>query len=337
MKKLLLCLLLAVICLPLFSCRKAEGPRESAAPQEKPEGIWELGFSYEMHSGEQFAMEVRVTDIRPEGCRVNMEKRVGPMNYTGHTMEGDLDLEGIKTAELLEILGRYDLKTWSGYRHSGYGTSPYRTLIVFSGEETWSIGFDTVFPETLPPQEDILYMELYNFFNGLVRDIPDWAEVRSPDLPDPRENPAYGEREVTWFGRQVRLVPGTGIFEGYHGAEIDYGTEKWWLLEGFTGTWTLGDDWKEEASHTAAVLTVREDGSVSLTLEEKEWTGQLGEKRYYREGIGVRLTREGEGSRVFTLENTWEEDYRFLRVYAYPDPYPTEQFYPTDVMLEKTE
>ena len=335
MKKLMLLTLAGAIVMLLSSCHGGKKPAETPEPEPKPEGIWELGFSYEMDSGEHFALEARVTEIGPEGCRVKLEKRVGPMNYTGHTMKGDLDLDGEKTAELLEILGRYDLKAWSELRRRGYSIDPYRTLIVFSGEETWYIGFDTVFPETLPPQEDILYMELYNFFNGLIRDVPDWGEVQSPDLPDPRENPAYGEREVTWFGRQVRLVPGTGIYEGYHGAEIDYGAEKWWLLEGFTGTWTLGDDWKEEASHTAATLTVREDGSVTLTLEGKAWTGQLGEKRYYRTDIGVRLTCEGENSRDFTLENIEEEDYRLLRVYAYPDPYPTEQFYPTDVMLVK--
>ena len=332
----LLFLLICGLSLLLFSCRRGGAPRETGTPEVKPEGIWELGFAYEMNVGEQFSMDARVSDIGPEGCRVKLRKRVGPLNYTGHTMEGELDLDGDRTRTLLEILDRYDLKAWSECPRRGYGTDPYRTLIVFSGEETWDIGFDTVFPDTLPPQEDILYMELYNFFNGLVRDIPDWAEVRSEDLPDPRENPAYGEREVTWFGRQVRLVPGTGIYADYRGAEIDYGEERWWLLEGFTGTWSMSAEWREEATHASAVLTVREDGSVTLTLDGTTWTGELGEKRYYRVDIGVRLSSEGETGRVFTLESIEQEDYGLLRVYAYPDPYPTEQFYPTDVTLEKT-
>ncbi len=336
MKNLLTTLLLCGVCLLLISCRKGMTPGETAEPVQRPEGIWEVDFRYDMYSGERFALEAKITDITPEGSRLQIEKRVGPMNYTGHSKQGELDLDAEHTAALLEILSRYDVKSWSELPTRGYGTAPDRTLIVFSGEESWAVSYDTVFPETIPPLEDILYMELYNFFNGLIRDIPDWSEVQSPDLPDPRENPAYGEREVVWFGRQVRLVPGTGIFAGDQGAEIDYGEEKWWLLEGFTGAWSLSESWREEASHASASLSVREDGSVTLTLEDKVWTGTLGEKRYYREAIGVRLTCEGEGSRRFTLEPAGAEDYRLLRVFAYPGPLPEKQFYPTDVMLVKT-
>ena len=336
MKKLLPLLLAGGICLLLFSCHKGQGPQETAPPEKKPDGIWEIGFSYDMFSGDQFCLEARVTDITPEGCRVKLEKRVGPMNYTGHTMEGEFDLDGDRTAALLEILGRYDLEAWSKLRRSGSSAAPGRTLMVFSGEDQWYIAFDAVFPKTLPPLEDVMYMELYNFFNSLIRGMPDWSEVQSPDLPDPRENPAYGEREVSWFGRTVRLVPGTGVYTAdFRGAEIDYGEEKWWFLEGFTGTWILVEEWREEASHLSAQLTVREDGSLTLTLDGREWTGTLGDKRYYREDIGVRLTCEGEGSRSFTLMCLEEEDYGLLRVYAYPGPVPEEQFYPTDLVLEK--
>ena len=182
-----------------------------------------------------------------------------------------------------------------------------------------------------------MYMELYNFFNHLIRDIPDWQDVQSPDLEDPRENPAYEEGDALWFGRRVRLVPGTGtVYEDRRGAEIDYGGEAWWIQEGFTGTWTLaGEEWQEEATHTSASLTVEEDGSVTLTLEGETWTGQLPEKRYYKADTGFRLENREQGSRSFTCALMEQEDYTLLRIFAYPGPVPEPQFYPTDVVLER--
>ena len=72
MKKLLPLLLAGGICLLLFSCQKGQAPQETAPPEKKPEGIWEIGFSYDMFSGDQFCLEARVTDITPEGCRVKL-------------------------------------------------------------------------------------------------------------------------------------------------------------------------------------------------------------------------------------------------------------------------
>jgi hypothetical protein len=334
-KKILLTILMGGLAMALFSCSKKTEP-VPATPSGKPEGIWELGFTYDMFSGDHFMLEARVTDITPQGSRVKLEKRVGPMNYTGHTMSGDLDLDGEQTAALLEILGRYDIEGYSKLPRSGFSGAPSRTLIVFSGEDTWYVAFDAKFPETLPPQEDVMYMELYNFFNGLVRDIPDWQEVRSPDLEDPRENPAYQEGTAQWFGRTVRLVPGTGTYsEDRRGAKIDYGEEKWWLLEGFTGTWNLAESYGEEASHTSVSLEVGEDGSVTLILDGETWTGTLPDTRYYKEDTGFRLTNPEEGSRSFTCALLEPEDYTLLRIYAYPGPVPEPQFYPTDVVVQR--
>ena len=320
----------------LFSCGKKTKPVSTEPPAAKPEGIWEVGFTYDMFSGDQFKLEARVTDITPEGSKVKLEKRVGPMNYTGHTMSGELDLTGEQTEALLDILDSYDIEGYSRLPRRGSSGAPSRTLIVFSGEESWYVAFDAKFPKTLPPEEEVMYMEQYNFFNGLIRDIPDWQEVRSPDLEDPRDNPAYGEGSALWFGRSVSLVPGTGTGEDRRGAEIDYGEEKWWLLEGFTGTWSLAEgEWQEEATHTSVTLTVEEDGSVTLTLDGETWTGTLPDKRYYREETGFRLTNPEEGTRSFTCALMEPEDYTLLRICAYPGPVPEPQFYPTDVVVER--
>jgi hypothetical protein len=125
-------------------------------------------------------------------------------------------------------------------------------VAVFIGEKMIYVPWDAIFPETLPPQEDILYFELYNYFNDLISDDPEWEEVVSENMDDPRDNPAYGERNVMQYGKEVRLVPGTGVYsENGAGAEIDYSDLKWWLEEGFTGTWTLSEEDREWMSKIA--------------------------------------------------------------------------------------
>lgn len=299
--------------------------------------IWKVRFEYDMFSGDQFKLSALVTDFSDEGARVFLEKRVGPTNATGFHREGELPLTRAQADQLLDILSRYDLEGYTNLPRRSAGSAPSRSLMVFFGEERYDVAWNARFPETIPPREDIMYFELFNFFNGLIYGEPGWEEVRSEDLEDPRDNPAYGERMVTQFGNRVRLVPGTGTgSEDGRGARIDYGDRLWWLEEGFTGTWEIGPEdraW-EELTHDPAVLTVDREGHVTLALNGEEWTGALPKARYYRSDVGARLSL-GYSDRVFSIVPLSEDSYERVRVWVYPGPVPEEQFDPVDVTLTR--
>ncbi len=307
-------------------------------PEAAPKRVTGLRFSYDNDSGEQFCLNVYVTELSEDGAKAEVEKRVGPMNGTGHSKEGTLTLSAAQAAALLDILGRYDLAAWSDLPTSGSASSPSRSLIVFSGADTLcDVRWNAKFPETLPPQEDIMYAELYNLFNGLIAETPGWEEVRSEDLADPRENPAYEDRTVTWFGHEVKLVPGTGTWhaDGSY-AEIDYEGKDWWIEEGFTGRWTLDREQPTDGPNEIgkASLKVMEDGSVLFKLDGEEWPGRLSDIRRYRDSIYMTLERDGE-RRSCEISLSYEESYERIHVRCYPGPVPEPQFDPIDVYLVK--
>ena len=299
-----------------------------------------IHFTYDMYSGDQFYLDVIVEKMSGKGAQAEIEKRIGPMNYTGVRKEGTIRMNGEQVQALRDILGRYDLKLWTECRLSSYGTSPSRSLYVFEGSElVYRISWNTQFPETLPPQEDIMYAELYNFFNDLISAEPGWEDVRSDDLDDPRDNPAYYERTVTWFGNEVRLVPGTGTwYENGAYAEIDYEGRDWWIEEGFTGSWTLDEENPTNGLNPpkSASLTVNEDGSVLFVLDGEEWPGRVAPTRRYRDSTGI-LLEKGYEDRACTVALMQEESYRRIHLYCYPGPVPEPQFPPIDVYLLKVE
>lgn len=160
----------------------------------KARAVTGLRFEYDKYSGEQYYLNAYVEDMTENGGKITLIKRVGPMNYTGHKKEGELTLSGEQVALLWEILDRYDLKAWSQLPTKSSSVSPTRNLIVFRGEKIlYRVMWNARFPKTLPPQEDILYFELYNFFNDLVAAESGWEDVISENLKDPRDNPAYYE------------------------------------------------------------------------------------------------------------------------------------------------
>lgn len=350
MKKTILIAL--VILMMLFGCKKKNttapvqtpqvAPTAAAQAAETPENkdgrVTGLHFTYDMYSGEQFYLDVHVSELTERGAKAELTKRVGPMNYTGHKMEGELQLTGEQADTLLEILGRYDLAAWSKLPTSGSGSAPSRSLLVFSGNETiFDIRWNAKFPETLPPQEDIMYAELYNFFNGLIADAPGWEEVRSEDLDDPRENAAYGGRTVTWFGHEVKLVPGTGTWhEDGSYADIDYEGKDWWIEEGFTGRWTLDREQPTDGPNEigSASLKVMDDGSILFKLDGEEWPGSLSSVRRYKDSVYMTLERDGE-KRSCEVGLMYEESYERIHIRCYPGPVPEPQFTPIDVYLVK--
>ena len=309
-----------------------------AAPPPAAGEITGLRFTYDNYSGDQFCLNVYVEGLSDSGAQAEISKRVGPMNYTGQTMEGTLALDAAQVQRLREILGSRDLAAWSALPTRSSGSSPSRSLIVFSGEEVlYDVRWDAVFPETLPPEEDVFYCELYNFFNGVVSAAPGWEAVRSPDLDDPRADPAYTERSVTWFGKEVKLVPGTGVgsADGRY-AEIDYEGRSWWVEEGFTGRWTLDRECPTDGLNVPerASLKVFPDGSVEFKLDDTEWKGTVSAVRRCEDSVGIALENE-KGRRACEVGLPLGQSYDRVHVTCYPGPVPEPQFDPIDVYLMK--
>ena len=318
----------------------APTPAAETPAAETPAGkeITGLRFEYDMYAGDEFCLNAYVEDLSSDGARLELRKRVGPMNSTGRTMEGELTLDARQAAALLDLLGRYDLAAWSALPTRSAAAAPSRSLIVFSGtEKLYDIPWNARFPETLPPQEDVMYCELFNFFNDLVSAAPGWETVRSENLSDPRDNPAYAARTVRWFGRDVELVPGTGTgHEDGRFAEIDYAGKAWWTEEGFVGRWTLDREHPTDDINAPgnAELTVSADGTALLSLDGEDWPGRLSEVRRYLDSAGLTLERDGE-RRPCEVETPDGETYARIHIRCYPGPYPEEQFPPIDVYLLK--
>lgn len=343
-KRILIFIMVGAMAMTFIGCKKKEEPIVSditsgEVTDADSSSVTGLGFDYEMYSGNQFRLKADVKEMSENGAKVTIMKSVGPSNYMGHKKEGEFKLDKEQVQKLNEILGRYDLKAWSELPLAGSGVSPSRSLIVFGGDKVlYNINWNTKFPKTLPPEDDIMYFELFNFFNDIISDEEGWEEVKSDNLDDPRENPAYYERKVTWFGNEVKLVPGTGrYYEDGRYADIDYEGKKWWIEEGFVGTWTLDEEKKpDEMSplYSEVLLTVNEDGTAILKVESEEWHGEVSQKRRYKDDLGISF-KEGYEYRPCTVRMLREESYENIRLLCYPGPVPEPQFTPIDAYLTK--
>lgn len=303
-------------------------------PQSVNEGLWQVHFEYDCYSGDPFYLDAWVRDFTESGAEVTLKKRVGPANSTGIEKEGTIAIDAVRVQELQSILNRYDLAAYSQLPTKSASSSPRRSLRVWEGDADMEVAWNAVFPKTTPPEEDILYYELFQYFNGLLKQEPDWQEVIGEDLEDPRSDPRYSNRTVEQFGSIVPLVPGTGNSTDGHGAQLDYGADDWWIREGFTGAWKTAASDQFETTGETGRLTVQEDGSVDLTLDAVSYRGMLGNVRFYREPIQVTLEHDGE-KRVFAIYPLRQEDYSELQIQSYPGPVPEVQFEPIDVYAVK--
>ncbi len=312
----------------------------SGCEKEKTDdqAICNVNFTYDKFSGDQLYLAAYVSKLNTDKATVELTKRVGPMNYTGHKKEGVVYLDSKQIKQLLDIFSRYDLEAWSKLPTASSSSDPSRYVVVLSHDDIlYDIKWNAKFPETNPPEEDIFYYELYNFFNDIISKEPGWEEMYSDDLPDPRDNPAYYERTVSWFGNEVKLVPGTGTYheDGAYG-ELDYEGRNWWIEEGFVGTWTLNE---ENPTHdlnipTSSKLVVYEDGTLEFELNGETYSGRVSDKRIYKAPAGIVLEKE-LFRRYCDAETTHDQSYEEIHVTCYPDPVPAEQFAPIDVFLLK--
>lgn len=325
-----LVLLGGIAMLHLFGCTS----NNKAADNDR---ITSVHLTYDKYSGDQYFLEAVVDINKDNTAKTIITKRIGPMNYTGTKKEGKISMNEGQVEELLNILSRYDLEAWNNLPSYGSSTSPTRSLYVSKGKDvSYYVAWNAKFPKTLPPEEDIMYMELFNYFNDMIANEPGWEEVVGENLEDPRDNPAYGERTVIWFGNEVRLVPGTGTwYEDGRYSDIDYGDKKWWIEEGFTGEWTLNKDHPTDDLNPVddASLKVEEDGSLIFEFKGETYKGALSEGRRYMDDAGLWFDADEWTKRYCEVHLVKPESYKEIHVTCYPNPVPSEQFAPIDVYL----
>ena len=97
---------------------------------DKP--ITAVRFNYDKFGGTQFEIRTYTTGIDSDGGDIEMYKRMGPNNYTGHRKEGTIRMNAEQVKRLFEILDEYDLEAWTHLPRGGAGYSPTRSLMVFS-------------------------------------------------------------------------------------------------------------------------------------------------------------------------------------------------------------
>lgn len=135
------------------------------------------------------------------------------------------------------------------------------------------------------------------------------------------------------------MVPGTGIYyEDGRYAEIDYEGKSWWVVEGFTGQWTLDteDPSIDEFNRPQdALLTVYEDGSLQLILDSEVWQGSVNGLRKYMDSFGIGLVKEDGQRRSCKVSTTYRESYDRIHISYQSNPYPEPQYPPIDVYLVK--
>lgn len=166
---------------------------------------------------------------------------------------------------------------------------------------------------------------------------PGWEEVRTENLEDPRNNPAYGERMVNQYGKMVRLVPGTGtVTKDGCGAQIDYQGKQWWVEENFVGTYMMTEQDRSDSKGLNPVpevsLVVSEDGTVLFTEDGEQRSGCLLQTRCYLEDIPLGGFDEIGG---LLVSPCYQDNYGRIRLYRKMRPHPEPQFPSLSVYLTK--
>ena len=321
------------------------GDQVTFGPSGKP--VTAVRFNYAQNYGNQIEFYAYVSEMTTDGAKLELRKRIGPSNYTGHKKEGNLTLSGNQVKALLDILARYDLEAWSKLPYGSYSSGPSRSLMVYSGDAfLYDIMWSAKFPKTLPPLEDIMYAELFNYFNAIVEKEPGWEEVRGPDLEDPRENPKYKARTITWFGKERKLVPGTGNGnEDGSFAEIDYEGASWWVEEGFVGRWIPNGSQTQnmfspfnepDPKMQESELTIQADGSVTFIYRGETWLGHVDKTRKVEPRVGFSVFRNFE-ARPCEVAYSDKDSYQNITISCFPGPVPEPQFPPIFINMNKAE
>jgi len=266
-------------------------------PVSPPAGIWEMEFTFEKRSSGEL-LHALVDTVTENGADVTIRKRNGLLNDPD-TIEvtETYSMDRTKYEALVELLRAYPLnEIVNAPRKSSFGGNIGMELRICEGEKNLYIGNLHSFPDGLPPMRELLYTELYNFFNAIASSDDRMDSVRTEQMPDPRTDPKYSERTVLHFGREVSLVPGTG-YDNDYGAEIDYGDKKWWIEDGYVGEYVMTDADKNctDVTESAASFVILEDGTFRLTINDILYTGTLPKARCYKVAPGGRYKASAPG------------------------------------------
>jgi len=291
-----LLLVLAMLCSGAVLLWKHEKKREEPP---HPAGIWEIEFKYEKRSSGEL-LHALVGSVSENGAEATIRKRNGRANDP-KTVEviGTYSMDSKQLEELTYLLRKYPVEEiMNAPRRHSFGGNIGLELRIRDGDKNLYIGNLNAFPDSLPPMRELLYTELYNFFNAFVSADEKMKSVWTEQLPDPAADPKYGARTVLHFGKEVSLVPGTGYGDNY-GDEIDYGDRKWWIEEGYVGSYIMTEEDKmlKMITEDSASFIIREDGSFELTLDGTLYTGNFGTTRYYKQSPGGRYEKSAPGAK----------------------------------------
>ena len=99
------------------------------------------------------------------------------------------------------------------------------------------------------------------------------------------------EHFVEIGGKKYKLIRDLSL-RSEVGEEIDFGSDIWWKVERYTGTFT--------AENEDAELILSPDGNAVFTYEGRAFTGKLPEKRYYRDNVYIYM-ESGYEHRTFQI------------------------------------
>ena len=116
------------------------------------------------------------------------------------------------------------------------------------------------------------------------------TELKDIMLSYATEENVIREFTVTIKGKEYATTPGTGQADGT-GAIIEFGDEKWWVLENFVGYYELTDESREmmdvvfadNSKHFDNVsLEISKDGTVHFVADELISDGRTDSRRMYK-------------------------------------------------------
>lgn len=126
------------------------------------------------------------------------------------------------------------------------------------------------------------------------------GEAQFEEKPEPSE-----VFTVRIGGKEYPLIPDYSL-KDHTGEEIDFGDDIWWIVEGYPGRYVCTEEDLEDMkgayfvdgelfrSEEKPELEISKDGHVVFRYFDQEFRGELPEKRYYRNDVGVFLESESE-------------------------------------------
>ena len=123
------------------------------------------------------------------------------------------------------------------------------------------------------------------------------------------------EHFVEIGGKKYKLIRDLSL-QSEAGEEIDFGSDKWWKVENYTGSFS--------SENGDAKLVISENGKAVFEYEGKQFKGTLPEKRYYRRSAEIYMEAgyEGRTFMIIVQDKLPPHDPAFNRIRFYSEGLP---------------